>query len=66
MIEESIIPYPLPEEQNHSFFFIDQHIHYELEAKLHKHDAWEIYYVVRGNGIRVAGEIGRASCRERV
>lgn len=41
MIEESIIPYSLPEEQNHSFFFIDQHIHYELEAKLHKHDAWE-------------------------
>lgn len=56
MIEESIIPYSLPEEQNHSFFFIDQHIHYELEAKLHKHDAWEIYYVVRGKGIRVAGD----------
>lgn len=29
-----------------SFFFIDQRVDVRLEAKLHMHDAWELYYVV--------------------
>lgn len=27
-----------------------------LEAKLHQHDAWELYYVVHGQGNRMAGD----------
>ena len=27
-----------------------------LEAKLHHHDAWELYYVVYGHGNRIAGD----------
>lgn len=39
-MEDVVIPYELPETENHSFFFIDQHIDTRLEAKLHRHDAW--------------------------
>lgn len=44
-MEDAIIPYELPEVENHSFFFIDQQVEVNLEAKLHQHDAWELYYV---------------------
>ncbi len=56
MFDETVIPYSLPEEHNHSFFFIDQCINISLEAKLHNHDAWEIYYIVKGHGTRIAGD----------
>ena len=55
-MDETSIPYELPETENHSFFFIDQHIDYRLEAKLHSHEAWELYYVVKGRGTRMAGD----------
>lgn len=45
-MEEVIIPYELPEVENHSFFFIDQRVDTHIEAKLHQHDAWELYYVL--------------------
>lgn len=45
VMEEIIIPYELPEVENHSFFFIDQRVETQIEAKLHQHDAWELYYV---------------------
>ena len=38
-MEEIIIPYELPEVENHSFFFIDQRVDTHIEAKLHQHDA---------------------------
>ena len=38
-MEDVVIPYELPEPENHSFFFIDQCIDTRLEAKLHRHDA---------------------------
>lgn len=53
---DTAIPYELPEAENHSFFFIDQRVEPELEAKLHRHDAWELYYVVHGQGNRMAGD----------
>ena len=34
-MEEIIIPYELPEVENHSFFFIDQRVETHIEAKLH-------------------------------
>ena len=43
-MEDTAIPYELPEAENHSFFFIDQRTEPSLEAKLHRHDAWELYY----------------------
>ena len=49
-MEEIIIPYELPEAENHSFFFIDQRVETHIEAKLHQHDAWELYYVLHGYG----------------
>ena len=55
-MEDTIIPYELPETKNHSFFFIDQRIDMRLEAKLHQHDAWELYCVLQGNGTRMAGD----------
>lgn len=55
-MEDTAIPYELPEVENHSFFFIDQRVEPRIEAKLHRHDAWELYYVVRGYGRRVAGD----------
>ena len=55
-MEEIIIPYELPEIKDHSFFFIDQRIATHVEAKLHKHNAWELYYVIHGYGTRMAGD----------
>ncbi len=55
-MEETIIPYELPDTENHSFFFVDIRISPELEAKLHQHDAWELYYVTHGYGSRIAGD----------
>ncbi len=55
-MEDTAIPYGLPEVENHSFFFIDQRVEPDLEAKLHRHDAWELYYVVYGHGNRMAGD----------
>ena len=55
-MEDTAIPYELPEAENHSFFFIDQRVEPSLEAKLHRHDAWELYYVVHGQGNRMAGD----------
>ena len=34
-MEEAVIPYELPEVDDHSFFFIAQRIAPSLEAKLH-------------------------------
>lgn len=53
---EDAIPYELPEVENHSFFFIDQRVSVNIEAKLHRHDAWELYYVIQGYGNRMAGD----------
>lgn len=55
-MEDVVIPYEFPEKENHSFFFIDQRVDTRVEAKLHRHDAWELYYVVRGRGVRMAGD----------
>ena len=55
-MEETIIPYELPEVENHSFFFIDQCVDVRIEAGLHRHEAWELYYVMRGRGTRTAGD----------
>ena len=55
-MEDIAIPYELPETENHSFFFIDQRVKTDIEAKLHRHDAWELYYVVHGYGNRMAGD----------
>ena len=55
-MEDTAIPYKLPEVENHSFFFIDQRVKTNIEAKLHQHDAWELYYVVHGQGNRMAGD----------
>ena len=55
-MEDTAIPYELPEVENHSFFFIDQRVTTSIEAKLHRHDAWELYYVVHGFGKRMAGD----------
>lgn len=55
-MEDAVIPYELPERENHSFFFIDQRVDTRIEAKLHQHDAWELYYVIQGHGVRMAGD----------
>ena len=55
-MEDMITPYELPEVENHSFFFIDQRLEAHIEAKLHQHDAWELYYVLHGHGFRIAGD----------
>lgn len=55
-MNDTIIPYELPEVEDHSFFFIDQRIRVDLEAKLHQHDAWELYCVMHGHGNRIAGD----------
>lgn len=56
MEDEVIIPYELPEPENHSFFFIDQCVRTDIEARLHRHDAWELYCVTKGRGVRTAGD----------
>ena len=38
--------YP-PEAESHSFFFIDQRVEPSPEAKLHRHAARELYYIVQ-------------------
>lgn len=55
-MEETIIPYELPDKKNHSFFFVDARISPDREAKLHRHDAWELYFVTYGHGQRIAGD----------
>ena len=55
-MEDTAIPYELPEVENHSFFFIDQRVTTSIEAKLHRHDAWELYYGGHGYGKRMAGD----------
>lgn len=55
-MEDTAIPYELPEVENHSFFYIDQRVGTAIEAKLHRHEAWELYYVVHGCGNRMAGD----------
>lgn len=55
-MEDTITPYELPEQDTHSFFFIDQRVEPRIEAKLHQHNAWELYYVVKGQGRRTAGD----------
>lgn len=42
--------------KNHSFFFVDARINPNIEAKLHRHDAWELYYVIQGCGQRMTGD----------
>lgn len=55
-MKDSVIPYTLPEVKDHSFFFIAQHVSPSVEAKLHRHEAWELYYVTHGCGIRMTGD----------
>lgn len=49
-------PYTLPETENHSFLFIHQQVTPQLEARLHRHEAWELYYVTQGFGHRTMGD----------
>lgn len=53
---DAVIPYTLPEVNDHSFFFIAQHVSPAIEAKMHRHEAWELYYVTFGQGIRMTGD----------
>lgn len=55
-MKDTAIPYELPDVDNHSFFFIDQRVKTNIEVKLHRHDAWELYCVVHGYGRRMAGD----------
>ncbi len=55
-MDDTITPYELPNTEDHSFFFVDIRINPKLEAKLHQHDAWELYYVTHGYGNRIAGD----------
>lgn len=56
IMDDAVIPYTLPEVKDHSFFFISQHIAPSLEAKMHRHEAWELYFVTHGNGVRMTGD----------
>lgn len=56
MKDENITPYDLPDQKNHSFFFVDMPIQPHVEAPLHRHDAWELLCVVHGFGKRTAGD----------
>lgn len=55
-MEDTYIPYELPDTANHSFFFIDRCIAPQYEAKLHCHDAWELICITHGNGRRTIGD----------
>lgn len=55
-METTITPYALPDTANHSFFFVDARIPPEVEAPLHRHDAWELLCVTHGRGTRTAGD----------
>ena len=54
--EHPVVPYELPDLDNHSFFFVDAALPPTLEAILHRHDAWELLCVTRGVGRRTAGD----------
>lgn len=56
VMDERITPYSLPETANHSFLFTRQVLPPKMEAKLHQHDAWELYCVVKGFGHRTVGD----------
>ena len=49
-MEDTAIPYELPETKDHSFFFIDQRVETGIEAKLHRHDAWNCIMSSTGTG----------------
>lgn len=53
---DAVVPYTLPEAKDHSFFYIAQHIAPSLEAKMHRHEAWELYCVTQGKGVRMTGD----------
>lgn len=55
-MRDTVVPYTLPEVNDHSFFFIAQHVRPEVEAGMHRHDAWELYYVTHGKGTRMTGD----------
>lgn len=55
-MRDAVIPYTLPEVKDHSFVYISQHIAPSLEAKMHRHEAWELYFVTHGSGIRMTGD----------
>lgn len=55
-MKDAAIPYTLPEVDDHSFFFIHQHINPALEAQMHRHEAWEVYHVTHGKGLRTTGD----------
>lgn len=55
-MKDAVIPYTLPEVKDHSFFFIAQHVAPSVEAKMHRHEAWELYFVTHGRGIRMTGD----------
>lgn len=52
----TLILYTLPEVKDYSFFFISQHVAPNIEAKMHRHEAWKLYYVTHGNGVRMTGD----------
>lgn len=75
-MEDTAIPYELPEVENHSFFFIDQRVEPSLEAKLHRHAVRELYYIVQRDdlfavrhaisveyGLRAAEALAKSSIR---
>ena len=55
-MKDVVIPYTLPEAKDHSFFYIAQHVPPHVEAKMHCHEAWELYYVTHGQGTRMTGD----------
>lgn len=55
-MKDTVIPYTLPEVNDHSFFYIAQHVAPDLEAKMHRHEAWELYFVTHGKGVRMTGD----------
>ncbi|MCM1141774.1 MAG: AraC family ligand binding domain-containing protein [Muribaculum sp.] len=55
LTEESIVPYSALEEELYSFFYIDSK-DLDLQTEMHRHDFWELYYVVKGTGKRISGD----------
>lgn len=55
-MKDAVISYTLPEVKDHSFFFIAQHVSPHVEAGMHRHEAWELYYVTQGHGTRMTGD----------
>ena len=56
LLSDPIIPYELPDAANHSFFYIAQSVLPKEEAKLHRHDAWELITILKGSGTFTAGD----------